>query len=57
MEHKLPFEKLDRSIIIKKEAETDPGFGCNPEERSVEQLVHYGIVNINKPAGSGGNCL
>lgn len=51
MEHKLPFEKIKRKILIKKEATTDPNFGCEPNKRSVEQLIQYGILNANKPAG------
>ena len=37
--------------MVKKEATTNPEFGCKPEERPVEQLIKYGIVNINKPSG------
>jgi len=47
----LPFEKTKRGVLVKKEAETDPGLGCEPEKRSVEQLIQYGIVNLNKPSG------
>jgi len=47
----LPFEKLKKEIMVKKEATTNPEFGCKPEERPVEQLIKYGIVNINKPSG------
>jgi H/ACA ribonucleoprotein complex subunit 4 len=38
-------------ILVRKEAETDERFGCWPDKRSVEQLLQYGIVNINKPKG------
>jgi len=38
-------------VLIKKQAETDSKFGCKPGERSVETLINYGVVNINKPAG------
>lgn len=51
MEDLLPFEKVEREIIIKKEAETNIDFGCRPEERSVEKLIQYGVININKPEG------
>lgn len=47
---KLPFEKK-REIFVKKEADTNPKFGCKPEKRSVEQLFDYGIINLNKPKG------
>ncbi len=51
METKLPFEKEDKTVIVKKEASTNPEWGRKPEERSVEQLIKYGIVNLNKPSG------
>lgn len=38
-------------VLIKKQTETNPNFGCNPKERSIETLIHYGAVNINKPQG------
>lgn len=37
-------------ILVKKENVT-PEFGCKPEERAVEELINYGIINLNKPAG------
>jgi len=46
---KLPFEEIKRTILVKKEALGN--FGVNPEERPVEQLINYGIVNIDKPRG------
>ncbi|MBI2651641.1 RNA-guided pseudouridylation complex pseudouridine synthase subunit Cbf5 [Candidatus Woesearchaeota archaeon] len=49
--HLLPFEKITRKILIKKEAETDEKLGCKPENRATEEIIHYGIVNINKPQG------
>ena len=47
----LPFEKKDRKILVKREAETDSIYGKKPEERSVEELIHYGIINLNKFSG------
>src|SRR3990167_9151071 len=43
---KLPFEKTKRTILIKKEAEEQPEI-----QRSIEELLEYGIININKPSG------
>ncbi len=51
MEEKLPFEKIKREILVKKESETSPEYGKKPSERSVEELIKYGVVNINKPSG------
>lgn len=38
-------------VLIKKQSETDPKLGCKPEERPIEVLINYGIININKPQG------
>ena len=38
-------------IFVKKESDTNPKYGCKPDERTIDQLLSYGIVNINKPAG------
>src|SRR3989344_6104625 len=45
----LPFEKIEREILVKKESVAN--YGKFPEERSAEELIQYGVVNINKPAG------
>ena len=45
----LPFETIKREILVKKESLGN--FGINPENRTVEQLINYGIVNIDKPQG------
>jgi len=47
----LPFEKIKREILIKKDATTNPDQGCIPEERSIPELINYGCVTINKPQG------
>ncbi len=47
----LPFEKIERKVLVKKEAKTDPNLGCMPSERKSEEIISYGIVNINKPQG------
>ena len=50
-ENLLPFEKIEREIFVKKQAETNPNQGINPEERPTEELINYGIINLNKPRG------
>ena len=47
----LPFEKNKREILVKKEAESNPDFGSEPEKRSIPELLDYGVVNIDKPSG------
>jgi len=48
---KLPFENIKREIVIKKEAETNWNYGQDPNKRSIKELINYGIINLNKPAG------
>ncbi|MBI4152571.1 RNA-guided pseudouridylation complex pseudouridine synthase subunit Cbf5 [Candidatus Woesearchaeota archaeon] len=40
---------MDNQIFTKKEAIGT--FGKLPEERTTEEMIHYGIVNIDKPKG------
>ena len=47
----LPFETIKRKILVKRKSETSSKYGCKPEERSVEELIKFGVVNINKPSG------
>ncbi len=47
----LPWEKIKRRVVVKKESLSSPDYGSRPEERAVEELLNYGIVNIDKPPG------
>ena len=47
----MPFEKIKREILIKEEEATDEALGCAPEKRKTEEIINYGVVNINKPQG------
>lgn len=49
--NKLPFEDKNREILVKKEAASSERFGCYPDKRTVQSLLDYGIVNVDKPAG------
>ncbi len=51
MKNLLPFETIKRQVLIKKQSETDPKYGCVPEKRPVSEMIEYGVVNINKPKG------
>ena len=51
MNGQLPFEKIERKILLRKESETDHKYGCSPQERKTEEIINYGIVNIDKPKG------
>jgi H/ACA ribonucleoprotein complex subunit 4 len=48
---KLPFEKTKREVLVRKEADTNPGTGEIPEKRTVERLIDFGVINIDKPKG------
>ncbi len=45
-----PWE-MKHELLVKAESETDPRFGCRPEERSTENRMRYGVVNLDKQAG------
>jgi H/ACA ribonucleoprotein complex subunit 4 len=40
---------MKRQIFVKKEEKGE--FGKNPSERSAEEIIEYGVVNIDKPKG------
>ena len=50
-ENLLPFERIQRKVFIKKESKTNLDYGQDPEKRSVEELINYGVINLNKPSG------
>ena len=45
-----PWE-IERRVLVKAEEKTDPNFGCRPEDRSAEDYLKYGVINLDKPAG------
>lgn len=50
-ETKLAFEKIKRELLVRKKSKTDSKFGSKPEKRPVDELISFGIININKPKG------
>jgi len=42
---------VKRELLVKSEAETDPNFGCRPEERPYPDLIRFGVINLDKPPG------
>jgi len=48
---KLPFESMDRSLVIKKDILSSGKFGKRPEDRSTDEMLKFGMINIDKPAG------
>lgn len=51
MKNLLPFERFEREVVVKREAESNSSYGCIPEERNAEELVSFGIINLDKPSG------
>ncbi|MFH1210957.1 MAG: RNA-guided pseudouridylation complex pseudouridine synthase subunit Cbf5 [archaeon] len=51
MEELLPFEKVTRNVVVRNEAPTSDEYGKRPELRTVEELINYGIINLNKHSG------
>lgn len=47
----LPFEEKRREVLIKKPAKTSDQFGEDPYGRSVDTLIEYGVVNLDKVKG------
>jgi H/ACA ribonucleoprotein complex subunit 4 len=47
----LPFERIKREVLVKREIDTSKEYGIEPSKRKVEDLIKYGIINVNKPAG------
>jgi H/ACA ribonucleoprotein complex subunit 4 len=47
----LPFERIKRDVLIRKEFPTSQKFGCIPLERPIEQYLDFGVVNLDKPKG------
>lgn len=45
-----PWEKPPK-MLTKAQDTTDPRYGCHPDERSVEDYLRYGVINLDKPAG------
>ncbi len=40
-----------REVLIRDEDVTNPEYGKPPSERSVEELLEYGVINLDKPVG------
>ncbi len=45
-----PWE-IKRQLLVKAEGETNPRYGCKPEERPAKDYIRFGVINLDKPAG------
>ena len=51
MQTLLPFEKKQRTLLTKKESETNPKFGKEPNNLTLKELLNESVLSINKPEG------
>jgi H/ACA ribonucleoprotein complex subunit 4 len=47
----VPPWEIKRTLLVKAEEETDPNHGCKPKERSPEDYIRFGVINLDKPSG------
>ena len=43
--------QITRELVVKAGDKTDPSFGHVPEERPIEELMRFGVINLDKPPG------
>ncbi|MDP3729087.1 MAG: RNA-guided pseudouridylation complex pseudouridine synthase subunit Cbf5 [bacterium] len=46
-----PFERRKYEILKRAEEKTNPAWGKAPEQRTIQELLDYGLIILNKPAG------
>ena len=49
MQYKLPFEQKKRKVLVRQKSEGK--VGVSPGKRPVKDILNYGMINIDKPAG------
>ncbi len=49
MKNQIPFWKVRRDLKIIAEVDTDTRFGKNPEERTIDEHIRLGMINLDKP--------
>ncbi len=47
----LPFEKIKRVVLTKRDSSPGANYGCRPEDRPMAEVLDKGIVCIDKPRG------
>ena len=50
LEFKLPSDEPEQ-LLVKSQDNSDPNYGYDPEKRSIESLLQYGVINLDKPSG------
>ncbi|KZX11225.1 RNA-guided pseudouridylation complex pseudouridine synthase subunit Cbf5 [Methanobrevibacter curvatus] len=39
------------NIVVVSKSKTNPNYGCIPEDRSIEDFLDKGVINLDKPSG------
>lgn len=47
----MPMKSLERELFVRTEAQTNLAYGKPPEKRTINELLDYGLVVLNKPQG------
>lgn len=46
----LPSDESEQ-LLVKSQDYTNYDYGCDPEKRKIEDLLQYGVINLDKPRG------
>ncbi len=49
--NKFPFEKREPKVLMRVEEKNSALYGKIPEQRTIKELLDYGLIILNKPAG------
>lgn len=49
MKDQIPFWNVRRDLKVLTEVDTDTRFGKNPKERTIDEHIQFGIINLDKP--------
>jgi len=50
LEFKLPSDESEQ-LIVKSQDTTNKDYGCDPNNRDIEDLLTHGVINLDKPSG------
>ncbi|MHA2390948.1 MAG: RNA-guided pseudouridylation complex pseudouridine synthase subunit Cbf5 [Promethearchaeota archaeon] len=49
-EFKLPSDEPEQ-LLVKSQDRSNPNYGSLPENRNIDELLQYGVINLDKPSG------
>jgi len=49
-EFRLPSDESEQ-LLVKSQDVTNEDYGCEPYKRKIEDLLKYGVINLDKPSG------